>query len=145
MKTLLLSFCIVLALAASEAGAGDLPTITVEHLYYLRSRGERINALRPDEMIDYCLAQKLGGHTFEDFYGQLFQMRVELTKLMRIEGLQDSDDKVLKLRRTYDEYLKLLREEAQKVQHGIAREGLVADDTLQVIARVQNQNQNQQR
>jgi len=36
--------------------AADLPTVSVEHLYYLVSRGERVGKLRADEMVDYCIA-----------------------------------------------------------------------------------------
>lgn len=49
------------------------------------------------------------------------------------------DPRIIVLNRTQEEYSKLLREEAQKIQNGILREGQVATDTLQVIAQVQQQ------
>jgi len=119
--------------------AADLPTVTVEHLYYLQARAERIRRLKPDEMIDYCIAQKIGGNAFDQLYGQLFTMRVDLAKLLKVEELKVTDPRVVTLNRTSEAYTSLLREEAQRVQNGIIREGQIATDTLIVIARAQNQ------
>jgi hypothetical protein len=81
MKTYLL---IALFLSAT-LHAADLPTVTVEHLYYLQARAERVRKFKPDEMIDYCIAQKIGGTAFENLYAQLFTLRIDLTKLLRVE------------------------------------------------------------
>jgi hypothetical protein len=134
MKTYLL---IALFLTATLRAA-DLPTVTVEHLYYLQARAERVRKFKPDEMIDYCIAQKIGGNAFENLYAQLFTLRIDLTKLLRVEEVLSTDPRVVILNKTHDAYLTLLREEAQKVQSGIVHEGQVATDTMTAIARSQN-------
>ena len=134
MKTHLL---IALFLTATLQAA-DLPTVTVEHLYYLQARGERIRKLKPDEMIDYCIAQKIGGASFEHLYAQVFTMRIDLVKLLKIEEVQPNDPRVTLLKKTQEAYASLLREEAGHVQAGIVREGVVATDTMNTIARAQN-------
>src|SRR4051812_13597745 len=101
---------IMLALCTS-ASAVDLPTVSVDHLYYLRARGEHIRRLSPDDMIDYCIAQKIGGRAFEDLYAQLFVMRIDLAKLQRIEGLSDDDSRVKTLKKTYAAEFSLLSDE----------------------------------
>ena len=118
--------------------AADLPTVTVEHLYYLQARAERVRKFKPDEMIDYCIAQKIGGPAFESLYAQLFTMRIDLTKLLKVEEVQPTDPRVVTLNKTHDAYTTLLREEARKVQNGIIHEGQVATDTMTAIARAQN-------
>jgi hypothetical protein len=118
--------------------AADLPTISLEHLYYLHVRARYVGKLRPDEMIDYCLTQKIGGRAFEELYFQLYTIRLELTKLLRVEEVPNTDSRVVTLNKTFDAYSALLREEAQKIQNGIVREGLIASDTLDTIARAQN-------
>jgi hypothetical protein len=115
--------------------AADLPTISMEHLYYLRSRAQHLRKLNPDEMIDYCVAQKVGGRAFEDLYSQCFSMRIELTKLQRVEDVSDENARVKTLKKIYAAYYALLSEEAQRVQNGLVREGLVAADTLDSIGR----------
>jgi hypothetical protein len=119
--------------------AADLPTVSVEHLCYLVSRGERVGKLRADEMVDYCIALKLGGSAFENLYTQIFSMRVDLARMLKVEEILPTDSRVVALNKTIDAYMVLLREEAQKVQKGIVQEGHVATETLTAIARAQNQ------
>ena len=116
----------------------DLPTVTVEHLYYLQARAERVRKFKPDEMIEYCVAQKIGGTAFENLYSQLFTMRIDLARLLKVEEVLLTDPRVLTINKTHEAYISLLREEAQKVQNGIVREGQVASDTLTSIARAQS-------
>jgi hypothetical protein len=130
-------FLLALVLSAT-LGAADLPTINVEHMYYLAARAERIHKLNPDEMIEYCITQKIGGTPFENLYAQVFATRIELTKLLKIEEVPVTDPRVIALGKTRDAYTALLREEARRVQNGIAYEGQVATDALKAIARAQN-------
>ena len=118
--------------------AADLPTVTVEHLYYLQARAERVRKFKSDEMIEYCIVQKIGGAAFENLYSQLFTIQIDLAKLLKVEEVQTKDPRVVTLTKTYNALNALLREEAQKVQNGITREGQVATDTLTTIARAQN-------
>lgn len=117
--------------------AADLPTVTVEHLYYLQARAARVRMFKPDEMIEYCIAQKIGGSSFENLYAQLFNLRIDLAKLLQIEGLKDTDPRVVTIIRTRAAYTTLLRDEAQRIQSGIVREGQVATDALTDIGRAQ--------
>jgi hypothetical protein len=109
----------------------------VEHLYYFRVRGEHLRRLSTDDIIDCCIAQKLGGRAFEDLYSQLFTMRIELTKLQRVKGLSDEDSRVKTLKKTYAAYYVPLSDEALKVQKGLMREGQIASETLESIGRAQ--------
>ena len=136
MKTPLLLVALFIAVTIHAA---DLPSITTEHLYYLEARAERVRRFKPDEMIEYCIAQKIGGTAFENLYSQLFTMRIDLTKLLKVEEVLTTDPRVVTLTKTREAYTALLREEAQRVQNGIIREGQVATDTLAAIARAQNQ------
>ena len=94
-----LSVVALAGLMCASVASADLPTISVNHLYYLRVRGEHIRKLSADDMIDYCIAQKLGSRAFEDLYSQLFQMRIDLTKLQRVEGVSDDDSRVKTLKK----------------------------------------------
>jgi hypothetical protein len=138
MKKFLLPLLVCLAIG-TVGMAADLPTVSVEHLYYLAARGDRIGKLRADEMVEYCLALKLGGPGFENLYAQLFSMRLDVTKLTKVEEILPSDPRVTTLNKTVEAYGALLREEAQKVQRGIVQEGHVANETLNAIVRAQNQ------
>ena len=128
---------IVSLVACGLAESADLPTISVEHLYYLRVRGEHVRRLSADDMIEYCVTQKVGGRAFDDLYSQLASMRIDLAKLQRVEGLSDEDSRVKTLKKTYAAYYVLLSDEAQKVQRGMVREGQIAADTLDLIGRTQ--------
>ena len=75
----------------SFVAAADLPQIGTEHLYYLRARGDYLRRLSPAEMVEYCVAQKIGGRAFDDLYVQLFLMRVELSRLQKIEGASEEN------------------------------------------------------
>jgi hypothetical protein len=132
-------FLFLAILVTTSAQAADLPTVSIEHLYYLQARAERIGKLSADEMVEYCLAQKIGGSSFENLYSQLFTMRIEVTKLLKIDGVETNDPRVLLLNKTHEEYTKLLRDEAKRVQNGIETEGRVAADALHTIARAQGQ------
>lgn len=130
-------FLIAMLLSATLPAA-DLPTVTIEHLYYLQARAERVRKFKPEEMIEYCIAQKIGGTALESLYAQLFSMRIDLIKLVKIEGVRPEDSRVVTLKLTHEEFSKLLHEEARAVQNGLLREGQVATDTLTAIARAQN-------
>jgi GMP synthase PP-ATPase subunit len=136
MKRALFS-TIVSFIACALAASADLPTTSVEHLYYLRVRGEHIRRLSADDMIEYCVTQKIGGRAFDDLYSQLASMRIELAKLQRVEGLSDEDSRVKTLKKTYAAYYGVLSDEAQKIQRGMLREGQIAADTLELIGRTQ--------
>jgi hypothetical protein len=127
----------VCAVTCALAESADLPTISVEHLYYLRVRGEHVRRFPADELIEYCVTQKLGGRAFDDLYSQLASMRIDLTKLQRVEGLSDEDSRVKTLKKTYAAYYVLLSEEAQKIQRGMVQEGQIAAETLDSIGRAQ--------
>ena len=131
-------FLLSVLLFTAVLNAADLPTVTIEHLYYLQARAERVRKFKPDEMIEYCIAQKIGGTALENLYSQLFSMRIELVKLLKVEGVRTDDPRVLTLQTTHAEYSKLLNEEARAVQNGLIREGQVAADTLTAITRAQN-------
>ncbi len=131
-------FPLIALLFASSLNAADLPTVTVEHLYYLQARAERVRKFRPDDMIEYCIAQKIGGTAFENLYSQLFTMRIDLTKLLKVEEVLPTDPRVVTLNKTVEAYKQLLRDEAEKVERGIVHEGQVATDTLNAIGRAQN-------
>ena len=132
-------FILLLLLAVPALRAADLPTVTIEHLYYLQARAERVRKFKPDEMVEYCLAQKLGGASFDAFCSQVVPLRTELARLLEIEQQQDTEPRVAELKKRIDLYTNLLREEAQKVRGGMLNEGLIAADTLQAIARAQQQ------
>jgi hypothetical protein len=129
---------IVSLLFAAALDAADLPTVTIEHLYYLQARSERVRTFKPDEMVDYCLAQKIGGSAFENLYSQLSIMQIDLAKLRSIEEVPVTDARIVILKKTHEAYTTLLLDEARKVQNGILREGQVATDALTAIARAQN-------
>ncbi len=121
------------------APAADLPSIGVEHLYYLQSRADRIRKFTLDEMIEYCITQKIGGPGFDSLYSEVFALRLELVKLTRVEDLSVADARVAVVIKKIDAYSGLLREEANRVKNGITREGQIATDSLQAIAKAQRQ------
>jgi hypothetical protein len=127
----------LIAAISATAWAADLPTVTVDHLYYLRTRGEQVRKVSADDMIEYCIVQKIGGRAFEDLYAQLFQMRIELIKLQKIEGLSEDDARVKALKKTYAAEFTLLSDEAVRIQRGIIREGIIAAETLEAMSRAQ--------
>lgn len=135
-----LPLLLVPLLAATLRGA-DLPATTMEHLYYLQTRAEHVRKFKPDEMVEYCIAQKLGGGTFENLNAQLLTLRVELARLLQVQQQQDVDPRAEAVRKQIDMFVGLLREEARKVQNGLVHEGQIAGDTLQIIARAQNASQ----
>jgi hypothetical protein len=137
MLRLSLLFLVLAVLMCVAAQSSDLPTVSVDHLYYLRARGEHIRRLSADDLVDYCIAQKLGGRAFEDLYSQLFLMRIDLTKLQRVEGVSDEDSRVKTLKKTYAAEYGLLSEEAQRIQRGLVREGFIAAEALESISRAQ--------
>ena len=134
MKTCLF---VLLVLLSANVRAADLTTTTIEHLYYLQTRADHVRKFKPDEMVEYCIAQKIGGVSFDSLCSQLVPLRVELARLLEIEKQQDAEPHVEELKKRIELYSSLLREEAQKVQNGMICEGQIAADTLQVIARAQ--------
>ena len=127
----------ILAVAWAPLPAADLPTVSVEHLYYLRARGEYVRRLSAEDMVEYCVTQKIGGRAFEDLYVQLFHMRQELAKLQRVEGASEDDSRVKTLKKTHAVQFELLTDEARMTQKGIVREGHIAADTLEAMGRTQ--------
>jgi hypothetical protein len=125
---------LLFAIFCSSLPAADLPTISLEHLYYLKARSGRVAKFKPDEMIEYCLVQKLGGNAFENLYAQVFSNRIEVAKLLQVEAVDPKEARVVELNKTYEVLSKILNDEALKIQNGILSEGLVASDTLQGIS-----------
>jgi hypothetical protein len=136
MKTWTIAFCLLMA--GFCASGSNLPTVTVEHLYFLATRGEHVKALRGEELVQYCVAQKLGNSTFESLNDQLLTMRIELTTLIVLQELREDDPRVVALKKKRSAFESLLQEEARKIQQGVVREGVIADETLRAIARAQN-------
>ena len=137
----LICFLTLVLFYSDVAEAADLPAVTVEHLYYLRSRGLRLQEYKADEVIDYCLALKIGGPAFDAVYAQVLWMRAELVKTTKVDMLPASDPYVRWLNKSLEAYMGLLREEAARVQSGLVKEGTVAFDTLETISRAQSPSQ----
>ena len=135
-------FLVLLLFSADQVSASDLPSVTLEHLYFLRARGQRVQEWRADDMVEYCLAQKIGGPAFDALYAQVSWVRLELVKVTKVDVLPASDPYVRWLNKTLEACTGLLREEAVRVQNGLVREGTVAFDALESIARAQSQAQN---
>ena len=131
MKKLLL---LIILFINGNLNAADLPTVTVEHLYYLQARSARVHKFKAEDMIDYCIVQKLGGNAFESLYFQLFTNRVDLAKLLKVERVEPQDPRVIELNKTYEALFKLLSDEAGRIRSGIVNEGQIASDALQTIA-----------
>ena len=138
MKTLLLIALTGFTFVAGAVGA-DLPTVSIEHLYYLKSRAERVERFQPEQMIDYCIAQKLGSSAFDSLYTQVFTMRTDMTKLLKVQDVPTTDPRVMELKKTIEVLAAHLQEEARRVQNGIIREGEVAKDELAAIGKAQAQ------
>lgn len=139
MKRLAKLLCLIGLTTAmwATAWSADLPTVTIDHLYYLRTRGEHVRKMSAEDVIDYCIVQRIGGRAFEDLYSTLFQIRIDLTKLQKIDGLSDEDSRVKTLKKTYSAEFTLLSDEAVRIQKGIIREGVIAAETLEAMARAQ--------
>jgi len=118
--------------------AADLPSVSVEHLYYLRARALRLQEFKPEEMIDYCVSQKIGGPVFDSIYAQQLWHRTELARVTKVDVLPSSDPYVRWLNKSFEACTALLKEEAARVQSGLVKEGLVALDTLDAISKAQN-------
>jgi len=130
-------FLALLSLVPQNTGAADLPSVTVEHLYYLRARAQRLQEFKPDEMIDYCLGLKIGGPAFDSVYAQVLWLRTELVKVTKVDILPASDPYVRWLNRALEAHVGVLREQAMHVQSGLLKEGSVAFDTLDAISKAQ--------
>jgi hypothetical protein len=137
MNKPLLLFSIIISFASIKTQAADLPSISVEYLYYLRTRSQYLQKLHHEELIDYCLAQKLKGPAFEVLYSQLSTTRAEIVKLQIIDGITAEDARMKLLKKTYDAYLSLVREESQRIRNGLIHEGQIASDALDAIAKDQ--------
>jgi hypothetical protein len=98
----------------------------------------RVQEYKAEEVIDYCLALKIGGPAFDTVYAQVLWMRTELVKTMKVDMLPASDSYVRWLNKSLEAYVGLLREEAMRVQSGLIKEGTVAFDTLEAISRAQS-------
>ncbi len=122
----------------SALWAADLPAVSIEHLYYLRARALRLQEFKPEEMIDYCLSQKIGGPAFDSIYAQQLWHRTELARVTKVDILPSSDPYVRWLNKSFEACTALLKEEAVHVQNGLIKEGLVALDTLDTISKAQN-------
>lgn len=130
-------FLALLSLVPQNTRAADLPSVTVEHLYYLRARALRLQEFKPDEMIDYCLGLKIGGPAFDSVYAQVLWLRTELVKVTKVDILPASDPYVRWLNRALEAHIGVLREQAMHVQSGLLKEGSVAFDTLDAISKAQ--------
>ena len=131
-------FLALLSLVPQNTRAADLPSVTVEHLYYLRGIGRTLFILaKPDEMIDYCLGLKIGGPAFDSVYAQVLWLRTELVKVTKVDILPASDPYVRWLNRALEAHIGVLREQAMHVQSGLLKEGSVAFDTLDAISKAQ--------
>lgn len=130
-------FLALLSLVPQNTRAADLPSVTVEHLYYLRARAQRLQEFKPDEMVDYCLGLKIGGPAFDSVYAQVLWLRTELVKVTKVDILPASDPYVRWLNRALEAHIGVLREEAMHVQSGLLKEGSVAFDTLDAISKAQ--------
>ena len=132
------------ALLSATLHAVDLPSITAEHLYYLRARALRLQDAKAEEMLDYCVAMKIGGPVFDSLYAQLLWHRNELARVTKVDILPASDPYVRWLNKSFDACNALLKEEVLRVQAGLLKEGTVALDTLEMISKAQAQMQSAQ-
>jgi hypothetical protein len=114
------------------------PTVSVDHMYYLQARADYVERLNQPQMMSYCVSQKIGGKAFEDLYGQVLALRVEVAKMIKVDQISYKDPKVEKLNLTITTYTDLLYEEAQKAQQGIIIEGKVASQALSHITKQNN-------
>jgi len=135
-------FALCLWLAPNDSGASDLPSVTVEHLYYLRARALRLQEFKAEEMIEYCLGMKLGGPAFDSVYAQVLWLRTDLVRVTKVDILPASDPYVRWLNKSLEAHSGLLREEALRVQSGLVKEGSVAFDTLDAISKAQKAEEN---
>ena len=124
--------------AISALHGADLPTVTVEPLYHLQARADRVRRYKPDEMVEYRVARKVGGTGFEYANSQLFTVRVEVAKPAGPENVAGTDPRLVSRRRNSDLYTALPHEEAAKVQNGMIREGQIAADAPAAIAHAQS-------
>lgn len=124
-----LSAFLIFALAA-EPGYAQLPTVTMEHAIYLRSRANGIRRLADDKLVDYLLATKLGSRSFEDLHAQVAAMNLELTKMVKLESLSFDDGRVKKAQRTLQVLTEQLHEEARRIRGGLLIEGQIAEEII---------------
>ena len=54
MKRTLLILLGALPMICPTARSADLPTTSMDHLYYLRTSSQHLRRITPDEMIEYC-------------------------------------------------------------------------------------------
>jgi hypothetical protein len=132
-----LIFTAFLLVYECASSAADLPTVSIEHLYYLQTRAQRLKEIKPDEMIDYCLALKIGGPAFDSLNAQVHWLRIEHTKLLKVDMLPITDPYIRWLNKALEAYSNLLRDEAVRIREGLLKEGAVATDTLEAIGRAQ--------
>lgn len=109
----------------------------MEHLYFLQTRGRHLAELKPDLLVNYFLAQKIGGQTFNNLNAQVEWIRIELARLVKVDMVPLTDPYIRWLTKAQDVYLGLLREEAERVREGLVREGTIAAATLENISRAQ--------
>lgn len=131
------TFLLVALMQGGILRGADLPTVSMEHLYYLHQRALDLREVKPDEMVDYCIAQKLGGPVFDQLNGQILWLRIELTKMLKVDMIPPTDPYVRWLQKAIEAYGVLVREEAQRVHRGIQQEGRIAQATLDAIAKSQ--------
>jgi hypothetical protein len=115
----------------------DLPTFSMEHLYFLQARSRALAEIKPDPLIHYIVAQKLGGSSFGNIHAHVEWIRIELARLVKVDMVPLSDPYIRWLLKAQDVYTGLLREEAEKIKDGLMREGEIASKTLENIARSQ--------
>jgi hypothetical protein len=137
MKRPLVISVLLLIATIGSSNAADLPTVSVEHLYYLRSRAQHLRKLSMDEFIEYCLALKLGGGAFENLYSHISTLRTELAKLRLVDRAPEGDERIKSLNLNIIAHVDSLKEEVRRIQNGLVREGQIASETLDTIARDQ--------
>lgn len=117
--------------------AADLPTVSMEHLYFLQARGRALSELKAEALLNYLLAGKLGGPSFNNINAHVEWIRIELARLVKVDMVPVTDPYIRWLIKAQDVYAGLLREEAERIRDGLVRDGLIATETLENISRAQ--------
>lgn len=109
----------------------------MEHLYFLQARGKALSELKAEALLNYVLAGKIGGQNFNNINAHVEWIRIELARLVKVDMVPLTDPYIRWLIKAQDVYAGLLREEAERIRDGLVREGMIATETLEAIARAQ--------
>ena len=138
MKRAAVFFCApFLAFVWTAVRAADLPTVSMEHLYFLQARGKGLAEMKAEALVNYFLAQKIGGPGFNNIHSQVEWIRIELARLLKVDMVPVTDPYIRWLLKAQDVYAGLLREEVERVREGLVREGAIATEALENIAKAQ--------